>query len=156
MVEGEGGLCSDADLLVGHLIGQVLQQRRVAGNVQVACMALWFFNPFTFAVATRGNCEALVCVVIIWVLMCLMAGSYCFLEQLHLISSCSVVLHACTFSQSVKYEIWHWICFFAILISGSRLDCSYKGRLVIFRELQVSWFRQPFGMEWLCIFVSIL
>ncbi len=58
--------------------------------------------------------------------------------------------------QSVKYEIWHWICFFAILISGSRLDCSYKGRLVILRELQVSWFRQPFGMEWLCIFVSIL
>jgi phosphatidylinositol glycan class M len=67
-------LFSAADLLVGHLIGQVLQQRRVTGNVQVACMALWFFNPFTFAVATRGNCEALVCVVIIWVLMCLMAG----------------------------------------------------------------------------------
>ncbi|XP_024403384.1 GPI mannosyltransferase 1 [Physcomitrium patens] len=67
-------LFAAADLLVGILISQVLRLRGVADNVQVVCAALWFFNPFTFAVATRGNCEALVCVVILWILKCLMTG----------------------------------------------------------------------------------
>lgn len=67
-------MASLADLLVGLLISQVLKLRGVAENVQVVCAALWLFNPFTFAVATRGNCEALVCAVILWILKCLMTG----------------------------------------------------------------------------------
>lgn len=75
-LNGYGALLCVADLLVGILISQVLRLRGVADNVQVVCAALWFFNPFTFAVATRGNCEALVCVVILWILKCLMTGMF--------------------------------------------------------------------------------
>lgn len=67
-------LFAAGDLLVGLLISQVLKLRAVTANAQVACAALWLFNPYTFAIATRGSCEALVCAIILWILQCLMTG----------------------------------------------------------------------------------
>lgn len=80
---GRVNCSSVADLVVAHLIRQLLKLRGVASNVQLVCAALWLFNPFTFAVATRGNCEALVCAVLLWMLICLMTGM-CF--SLHFFS----------------------------------------------------------------------
>lgn len=34
-------------------------------------MALWLFNPFTFSIATRGNCESLVCALLLTIVSCL-------------------------------------------------------------------------------------
>eukprot|EP01018_Ginkgo_biloba_P007914 Gb_35994 [translate_table: standard] len=67
-------LFSAADLLVGHLIYYALKLRGVPEKQCTFCMAAWLFNPFTFTVATRGNCEPVVCAMILWILICLMRG----------------------------------------------------------------------------------
>ncbi|CAA3025507.1 GPI mannosyltransferase 1 [Olea europaea subsp. europaea] len=33
---------------------------------------VWLFNPFTFTIGTRGNCEPIVCAMILWIIICLM------------------------------------------------------------------------------------
>ncbi|KAM1003255.1 hypothetical protein ACFX2C_003603 [Malus domestica] len=35
---------------------------------------VWLFNPFTFTIGTRGNCEPIVCALVLWVFICLMNG----------------------------------------------------------------------------------
>lgn len=37
----------------------------------------WLFNPFTFTIGTRGNCEPIVCAVILWIITCIMRGKVC-------------------------------------------------------------------------------
>ncbi|TYI04026.1 hypothetical protein ES332_A11G386100v1 [Gossypium tomentosum] len=34
-------------------------------------MLIWLFNPFTFTIGTRGNCEPIVCAMILWTIICL-------------------------------------------------------------------------------------
>ncbi|XAR71681.1 hypothetical protein NMG60_11018066 [Bertholletia excelsa] len=36
---------------------------------------VWLFNPVTFTVGTRGNCEPIVCAMVLWIIMCLMTGN---------------------------------------------------------------------------------
>lgn len=67
-------LFSAADLLVGHLIYYILRLRGLPEKQCTFCVAVWLFNPFTFTIATRGNCEPLVCAMILWILICLMRG----------------------------------------------------------------------------------
>ncbi|CAM6125279.1 unnamed protein product [Calypogeia fissa] len=67
-------LFSAADLVVAHMICKVLKLRKLSERHCAICAAAWLFNPFTFAVGTRGNCEALVCAGILWLLICLMTG----------------------------------------------------------------------------------
>ncbi|KAH9301034.1 hypothetical protein KI387_012617, partial [Taxus chinensis] len=61
-------------LLVGHLIYHILMLRGVPEKQCILCVAAWLFNPFTFTIGTRGNCEPVVCAMILWILICLMRG----------------------------------------------------------------------------------
>lgn len=63
-----------ADLLVGYLIRTVLKLRGVPEKICTYCVMAWLFNPFTFTIGTRGNCEPIVCAVILWVMTCIMRG----------------------------------------------------------------------------------
>ncbi|KNA10663.1 hypothetical protein SOVF_142090 [Spinacia oleracea] len=67
-------LFSAADLLVGYLIRTILKLRGVPEKICTYCVMAWLFNPFTFTIGTRGNCEPIVCAVILWVLTCIMRG----------------------------------------------------------------------------------
>ncbi|XP_074352831.1 two-component response regulator ARR9-like [Apium graveolens] len=33
---------------------------------------VWLFNPFTFIIGTRGNCEPIICAMVLWIILCLM------------------------------------------------------------------------------------
>ncbi|KAK6150325.1 hypothetical protein DH2020_015257 [Rehmannia glutinosa] len=65
-------LFSASDLLVGLLIHRILKLRGVPEKLCTYSTMVWLFNPFTFTIGTRGNCEPIVCSMILWILMCLM------------------------------------------------------------------------------------
>lgn len=65
--------CS-ADLLVGLFIDNILALRGVPEKMRMWSVVAWLFNPFTFTIGTRGNCEPIVCTVMLWILICLMKG----------------------------------------------------------------------------------
>ncbi|CAM8927597.1 unnamed protein product [Rhodiola kirilowii] len=67
-------LFSAADLLVGLLIRSILKLRKVPEDICSYSVVVWLFNPFTFTIGTRGNCEPIVCAVILWIINCLMKG----------------------------------------------------------------------------------
>ncbi|KAL1292151.1 GPI mannosyltransferase 1 isoform X2 [Arachis ipaensis] len=66
---------SASDLLVGYFIHFILQQRKVPRKLCNYCVMTWLFNPFTFTIGTRGNCEPVVCAMILWIIICLMKGN---------------------------------------------------------------------------------
>lgn len=68
---------SAADLLVGLFIRAILKLRGVPENLSMISVMAWLFNPFTFTIGTRGNCEPIVCALILWVFICLMNGEVC-------------------------------------------------------------------------------
>ncbi|KAH6820445.1 mannosyltransferase family protein [Perilla frutescens var. hirtella] len=63
---------SASDLLVGLLIHRILKLRGVPEKICTYSAMVWLFNPFTFTIGTRGNCEPIVCSMILWILRCLM------------------------------------------------------------------------------------
>ncbi|XP_051193956.1 GPI mannosyltransferase 1 [Lolium perenne] len=65
---------SAADLLVGLFIDTILRLRGVPEKTRIWSVVAWLFNPFTFTIGTRGNCEPIVCAAVLWVLICLMKG----------------------------------------------------------------------------------
>ncbi|KAL8152898.1 hypothetical protein V2J09_010658 [Rumex salicifolius] len=65
---------SASDLLVGILINNILKLRGVPENLCFYSAIIWFFNPFTFTIGTRGNCEPIVCAAILWIITCIMKG----------------------------------------------------------------------------------
>ncbi|KAK4562098.1 hypothetical protein RGQ29_004817 [Quercus rubra] len=67
-------LFSASDLLVGYFIRSILKLRGVPEKFCVSSVMVWLFNPFTFTIGTRGNCEPVVCAMVLWVLLCLMNG----------------------------------------------------------------------------------
>ncbi|XP_057529154.1 GPI mannosyltransferase 1 [Amaranthus tricolor] len=67
-------LFSAADLLVGYFIHTILKLRGVPEKVCTYSVMAWLFNPFTFTIGTRGNCEPIVCAVILWIIICIMRG----------------------------------------------------------------------------------
>ncbi|OAY71518.1 GPI mannosyltransferase 1 [Ananas comosus] len=67
-------LFSIADLLVGFFIDTILKLRGVPKELRLWSVAVWLFNPFTFTIGTRGNCEPIVCAIILWIIICLMNG----------------------------------------------------------------------------------
>ncbi|KAG0497568.1 hypothetical protein HPP92_002001 [Vanilla planifolia] len=67
-------LFSAADLFVGVFIYRILKERCVPEKSRLWCVAAWLFNPFTFTIGTRGNCEPIVCAVVLWIIICLMNG----------------------------------------------------------------------------------
>lgn len=74
-------LFSAADLLVGFFVDAILKLRGVPENLRLWSMAAWLFNPFTFTIGTRGNCEPLVCAIVLWIILCLMNGARCFKQH---------------------------------------------------------------------------
>ncbi|KAL4200738.1 hypothetical protein AMTRI_Chr02g255060 [Amborella trichopoda] len=66
---------SVADLLVGYLLYSILKMRAVPERLCLYSVVAWLFNPFTFTIGTRGNCEPIVCAMILWIIMCLMNGN---------------------------------------------------------------------------------
>lgn len=67
-------VCWFADLLVGFFIYSILKIRKVPESVCLYSVAAWFFNPFTFTIGTRGNCEPIVCAMVLWIIISLMNG----------------------------------------------------------------------------------
>ncbi|KAL2551333.1 GPI mannosyltransferase 1 [Forsythia ovata] len=65
-------LFSAADLLVGLFIHTILKLRGVPENLCTYSTMAWLFNPFTFTIGTRGNCEPIICAMILWIIICLM------------------------------------------------------------------------------------
>ncbi|CDP01829.1 unnamed protein product [Coffea canephora] len=70
-------LFSASDLLVGSFIHAILKLRGVPEKLCTYATMIWFFNPFTFTIGTRGNCEPIVCAMILWIIHCLMNGNIC-------------------------------------------------------------------------------
>ncbi|XP_073044654.1 GPI mannosyltransferase 1 isoform X1 [Primulina eburnea] len=68
-------LFSASDLLVGFFIHKILKLRGVPGKLCTYSTLAWLINPFTFTIGTRGNCEPIVCALILWILLCLMNGN---------------------------------------------------------------------------------
>ncbi|RXH87703.1 hypothetical protein DVH24_034603 [Malus domestica] len=66
---------SAADLLVGLFIRIILKLRGVPEKLSMISVIVWLFNPFTFTIGTRGNCEPIVCALVLWVFICLMNGA---------------------------------------------------------------------------------
>ncbi|KAI4332947.1 hypothetical protein L6164_017813 [Bauhinia variegata] len=50
-------LFSASDLLVGYFIHYILKQRKVPRHLCNYSVMAWLFNPFTFTIGTRGNCN---------------------------------------------------------------------------------------------------
>ncbi|XP_054812596.1 GPI mannosyltransferase 1 isoform X1 [Prosopis cineraria] len=68
-------LFSASDILVGYFIYYILKQRKVPENLCNYCVMTWLFNPFTFTIGTRGNCEPIVCALVLWTIICLINGN---------------------------------------------------------------------------------
>lgn len=68
-------LFSASDLLVGVFIYTILKKCSVPKNICTYCVMAWLLNPFTFTIGTRGNCEPIVCAIILWIVICLMNGN---------------------------------------------------------------------------------
>ncbi|XP_031262884.1 GPI mannosyltransferase 1-like [Pistacia vera] len=68
-------LFSASDLLVGYFIHSILKLRKVPEDLCKYSVMVWLFNPFTFTIGTRGNCEPIVCAMILWIIICLMKGN---------------------------------------------------------------------------------
>lgn len=113
-------LFSAADLLAGHLIHQILGLQGVHGNMNMICTALWLFNPFTFTIATRGNCEAIVCCIILRVICCFLTGH--------------VVEAAVWYGVVVHFRIYPIIYVMAMLVA---LDSRYSRKATTAKALDV-------------------
>ncbi|XP_058768274.1 GPI mannosyltransferase 1-like [Vicia villosa] len=68
-------LFSSADILVGYFIYYILKLQKVPENLCNYSVMAWLFNPFTFTIGTRGNCEPIVSAMILWIIVCLMKGN---------------------------------------------------------------------------------
>ncbi|XP_050230543.1 GPI mannosyltransferase 1 [Mercurialis annua] len=66
---------SASDLLVGLFIRYILKLRKVPEDLCLYSVMVWLLNPFTFTIGTRGNCEPIVCAMILWTIICLMNGN---------------------------------------------------------------------------------
>ena len=53
------------DLLVGCLIYSAAKTRSVPERTAVGCAAAWLLNPIVINVSTRGNAEAVLCVLVV-------------------------------------------------------------------------------------------
>ncbi|KAK6919551.1 GPI mannosyltransferase 1 [Dillenia turbinata] len=68
-------LFSATDLLIGLFIRTILKLRGVPESLCNYPVLVWLLNPFTFTIGTRGNCEPIVCAMVLWIIICLMTGN---------------------------------------------------------------------------------
>ncbi|GAQ78300.1 mannosyltransferase [Klebsormidium nitens] len=65
---------SMADILTGWLTYTLVRLRGTSETASLLCAAAWLYNPFTFSIGTRGNCEALVSALLLGMLYHLFTG----------------------------------------------------------------------------------
>ncbi|GLT88612.1 hypothetical protein SLE2022_066290 [Rubroshorea leprosula] len=111
---------SAADLLVGFFIWVILKQRKVPEDLCTYAVMVWLLNPFTFTIGTRGNCEPIVCAMILWIIICLMKGSilqaafwYGFVVHFRIYPiiyalPIVIVLDPHFFQSGLRPILWHW------------------------------------------------
>ncbi|KAM0052877.1 putative GPI mannosyltransferase 1 [Helianthus debilis subsp. tardiflorus] len=58
-----------------YFIRAILKLRGVPENLTIYSVLVWLFNPFTFTIGTRGNCEPIICAIILWIIICIMRGN---------------------------------------------------------------------------------
>ncbi|KAG6509736.1 hypothetical protein ZIOFF_027741 [Zingiber officinale] len=130
-------LFSAADLLVGLFVDAICKLRGVPENLRLWSVAAWLFNPFTFTIGTRGNCEPIVCAVILWIILCVMNGVSAvyldmhFLLQKYLASICKVIQAAFWYGLIVHFRIYPIIYSLPLIIVLSKqgIDSSRKRNL---------------------------
>eukprot|EP00803_Ostreobium_quekettii_P004109 evm.model.scf_2711EXC.1 EVM.evm.TU.scf_2711EXC.1 scf_2711EXC:605-5584(+) len=69
-------LFSAADLLVGLCIYTTVLRMRAGKPWALRASALWLFNPFTFAVSTRGSSDSMTALLLLAVLLGLLDGQF--------------------------------------------------------------------------------
>jgi hypothetical protein len=57
-----------------RLTHSIVRLQGVSESTGLLCTAAWLYNPFTFSIGTRGNCEALVSAMLLGMLYCLLKG----------------------------------------------------------------------------------
>ncbi|PIA38504.1 hypothetical protein AQUCO_02700005v1 [Aquilegia coerulea] len=96
-------------ILVGLFIRNILKLRGVPENLCLISMGAWLFNPFTFTIGTRGNCEPIVCAIVLWIIICIMNGFYVgvmtFLCCSPFISN-HLCTSSCSSSKSTQHSSW--------------------------------------------------
>ncbi|CAI9108706.1 OLC1v1008381C3 [Oldenlandia corymbosa var. corymbosa] len=153
-------LFSVSDLLVGFFIHVILKLRGVPEKLCTYSTIVWLFNPFTFTIGTRGNCEPIICAMILWVIICLMNGRICqaafwyglvvHLRIYPIIYALPVILviDPCYFSSGKKPNLAVWVPrdFMGITKSSfSTRSDDQKSIQCILRGL-FTWRRLMFGM----------
>ncbi|PIA35569.1 hypothetical protein AQUCO_03500139v1 [Aquilegia coerulea] len=53
----------------GIIFRVILKLCGVPENLCLISMGAWLFNPFTFTIGTRGNCEPIVCAIVLWIII---------------------------------------------------------------------------------------
>ncbi|KAL6761415.1 PIG-M-domain-containing protein [Haematococcus lacustris] len=67
-------LFSACDILVGLLVSRLVKQQGGSEAAACAAAAAWLYNPWTFTISTRGSCDVLVVLLLLWTLSCLLEG----------------------------------------------------------------------------------
>lgn len=86
---------------MGCFIRKILKLRGVPENLCIYSVIVWLFNPFTFTIGTRGNCEPIVCAIILWVIICLMKGTITIIKFLILVLPITIFY----FEKSIFYFV---------------------------------------------------
>ncbi|WZZ90738.1 hypothetical protein YC2023_119317 [Brassica napus] len=90
-----------SDLLVGLFIREILKLRKVPEKVCTVSVMVWLLNPFTFTIGTRGNCEPLVCAMLLWIIISLMKGT----TTTHTHTYIYIYIYTLLFSQSFTLRL---------------------------------------------------
>jgi GPI mannosyltransferase 1 subunit M len=67
-------LFSAADIVAATLMATLLARRKVPQRQQLVGLGLWLFSPFTVTISTRGNGEALVTCMLLFMLVLIEKG----------------------------------------------------------------------------------
>ncbi|KAD2393892.1 hypothetical protein E3N88_40869 [Mikania micrantha] len=125
-------LFSASNLLVGYFIRSILKLRGVPENLSIYSVIVWLFNPFTFTIGTRGNCEPIICAIILWVILCIMR------VQIVLIFCFAQDFPFCFFVQTVafnkvitaQYFVW-FFCLLPLILPWSKMKLKWEGSFCI-------------------------
>lgn len=67
-------LFAAGDILAGWLIHTLTQMQKASHATSMWSVAAWLYNPFTVSISTRGSCDVLVVIVLLYVLKGLLCG----------------------------------------------------------------------------------
>ncbi|KAL6217999.1 hypothetical protein ACLB2K_011216 [Fragaria x ananassa] len=106
---------SAADLLVGLFIRTILKLRGVPENLSMISVMAWLFNPFTFTIGTRGNCEP----ILVLILSFAQDLPFCCFVQ-------TVAFVAFNKVMTAQYFVW-FFCLLPLSLAWSNMKLKWKG-----------------------------